>query len=34
MYFDLNTSRAMVNGYKAVTDQERGNAMQVRCVKE
>ena len=34
MYFDLNTSRATVNGYKAVTDQKRGNAMQVRCVKE
>ena len=34
MHFDLNTSRATVNGYKAVTDQKRGNAMQVRCVKE
>ncbi len=34
MYFDLNTSRATINGFKAVTDQKRGNAMQVRCVKE
>lgn len=34
MYFDLNTSRATVNGFKAVTDQKRGNAMQIRCVKE
>lgn len=34
MYFDLNTSRATVNGYKAVTDQKRGNAMQVRCVRD
>lgn len=34
MYFDLNTSRATVNGYKAITDQKRGNAMQVRCVKD
>lgn len=34
MYFDLNTSRATINGFKAMTDQKRGNAMQVRCVKE
>ena len=34
MFFDLNTSRATVNGYKAVTDQKRGNAMQIRCVKD
>ena len=34
MFFDLNTSRATVNAYKAVTNQKRGNGMQIRCVKE
>jgi hypothetical protein len=34
MYFDLTTSRATVNVYRAVTDQKRGNAMQIRCMKE
>ncbi|MBE6211184.1 MAG: hypothetical protein E7130_06100 [Rikenellaceae bacterium] len=34
MFFELNTSRATINAYKATTDQKRGNGMQIRCVKE
>ena len=34
MFFELNTSRAVINAYKASSSQKRGNGMQVRCVKE
>lgn len=34
MFFDLNTSRAVINAFNATSDQYRANAMQVRCVKE
>lgn len=34
MFFDLNTSRAVVNAFDPHSEQYRANAMQVRCVKE
>ena len=34
MFFDLNTSRAVVNAFDPQSEQYRANAMQVRCVKE
>ena len=34
MFFDLNTSRATINGFNPVSEEYRANAMQVRCVKE
>ncbi len=33
MFFDLNTSRAVINAFNATSDQYRANAMQIRCVK-
>lgn len=33
MFFDLNTSRAVINGFVPRSAEYRANAMQVRCVK-
>ena len=33
MFFDLNTSRAVINGFVPQSPQYRANAMQIRCVK-
>lgn len=33
MFFDLNTSRAVINAFVPQSSQYRANAMQVRCVK-
>lgn len=34
MYFDLNTTRAVNNGYETKKDMYRANAMQIRCVRD
>jgi hypothetical protein len=33
LFFDLNTTRAVNNGYDAQKPMYRGNGMQVRCVR-